>query len=293
MEKELIEYLPDTCAPVVLPFGIGCLMERLRTPVPNSFGFDIPNDFGLTNATDLYLHVLVDNVSGLEYWFPPGTPGNSVPVICTDVAAIQTWLDSLGFGITYTVNAFNEIVLFFNTPGTESQYEWWMGNDSTNGYTNKTRVTRSPIETDEVTYTELQIVKEKLPDGSYQDRYFVKGANPLAEIGINFDPSQILSFASCVECQNTPTNVPARKRSNFVITGTTPLFIGGNALSIIVTKTSSAGQVLINGDNGIDYPLDAQYEIFTDGVNEEVSTLTSYTITGSTPTTTYKVHLIR
>ena len=84
-----------------------------------------------------------------------------------------------------------------------------------------------------------------------------------------------------------------RTHENFVITGTTPLTIPSGLISISVTKTNGTGIVNISGDNGTNYPLTVLNENFSDGVNEAVSTLSAYTITGSLGGTTYKVHLIR
>lgn len=84
-----------------------------------------------------------------------------------------------------------------------------------------------------------------------------------------------------------------RIHQNYVVTGTTPLVIPAGAISISITKTSAGGIVNISGDNGTNFPLSALNENFNDGVNEAVSTLSAYTITGTTVGTTYKVHILR
>lgn len=89
------------------------------------------------------------------------------------------------------------------------------------------------------------------------------------------------------------TNKIQRSHENYVITGTTPLVIPSGLISISVTKTNGTGVVNISGDNGTNYPLTVLNENFSDGVNEAVSTLSAYIITGSLGGTTYKVHLIR
>lgn len=89
---------------------------------------------------------------------------------------------------------------------------------------------------------------------------------------------------------STPTQ---RIHENFVITGTAPLVIPAGAISISVTKTNNTGIVNISGDNSINFPLTFNRENFADSVNEEVSTLSAYTITGTAAGTTYKVHIIR
>lgn len=84
-----------------------------------------------------------------------------------------------------------------------------------------------------------------------------------------------------------------RIHENFVITGTTPLVIPAGLISMSVTKTNNTGTVNISGNNAVNYPLTVLNENFSDGVMESVSTLSSYTITGSAAGTTYKVHIIR
>ena len=94
-------------------------------------------------------------------------------------------------------------------------------------------------------------------------------------------------------CVDPPLEIQTRIHENFVVTGTTPLVIPEGAISISVTKTSNKGQVLVSGDNSIDFPLDFKTENFTDSINEGYSILTEYTITGTDADTTYKVHIIR
>ena len=87
--------------------------------------------------------------------------------------------------------------------------------------------------------------------------------------------------------------VTQRIHENFVVTGSAPLVIPAGAISISVTKTNNTGVVNISGDNATAFPLTFNRENFTDSVNEAVSTLSAYTITGTLAGTTYKVHIIR
>ena len=84
-----------------------------------------------------------------------------------------------------------------------------------------------------------------------------------------------------------------RVHENYLITGTTPTIIPAGAISISITKTNSVGIVNINGDNGTNFPLTANNENYSDGVNEAVSTLSAYILTGTVAGTSYKVHTIR
>ena len=134
---ELIEFLPDTCSPQSVPHTYGCIGTRGQDRIPNTYGFDLPTDFGTTNATDTYLHAVEDNVGVITYFYPPSVTNPTSPVIATNVAAIQSFLTSIGSGITYTINAFNEIVLTYATPGDENRWNFWMGTPNPDGYTNK------------------------------------------------------------------------------------------------------------------------------------------------------------
>lgn len=103
-----------------------------------------------------------------------------------------------------------------------------------------------------------------------------------------------MSHKQLVEVCNFPANqLVQRIHENFVVTGTTPLVIPAGAISISVTKTNTTGVVNISGDNGTNFPLTFNRENFADSVNEAVSTLSAYTITGTAAGTTYKVHIIR
>jgi hypothetical protein len=114
-------------------------------------------------------------------------------------------------------------------------------------------------------------------------KVYKQGANGAIGVAV---PVGVIVEGSC-------SIVTQRRHENFVITGTTPLVIPAGAISISITKTNNTGFVNISGDNGINFPLTFNRENFTDSVNEEVSTLSAYTITGTSAGTTYKVHIIR
>ncbi len=104
-----------------------------------------------------------------------------------------------------------------------------------------------------------------------------------------------MAHKQLVEVCNFPETTPVIQRihENFVVTGTTPLVIPVGAISISITKTNTTGVVNISGDNATVFPLTFNRENFTDNVNEAVSTLSAYTITGTLAGTTFKVHIIR
>ena len=196
---ELIEFLPDTCSPQSVPHTYGCIGTRGQDRIPNTYGFDLPTDFGTTNATDTYLHAIDDNVGGITYTYPPATGNPTTPIVATNVAAIQSFLTSIGSGITYTVNAFNEIVLTYATPGDENRWSFWMGTSNPDGYTNKLLPTLHDLRVDTVTYQEVQIIKQQNNDGTYVDKFFLPSGNStLTEVALAAD--QTFKFGTC------PTN---------------------------------------------------------------------------------------
>lgn len=94
-------------------------------------------------------------------------------------------------------------------------------------------------------------------------------------------------------CSSNERPIIRRSHENYVITGTTPTVIPSGCISISIMKQSADGIVNISGDNATLFPLELENESFADGVNEESSILSSYTITGTTVTTRYKIHTIR
>ena len=196
---ELIEFLPDTCSPQPVPHTYGCIGTRDTAIVQNSFGFDLPTDFGTTNAADTYFHAIDDTVNGITYHYPPATSNPTTPIVCTDVASIQAFLDSINSGITYNVNAFSEIVLTFANVGDESNWTFWLGNSDPDGYTNKTTPTLHDLQVDTQTYQQVQVVKSQQIDGTFTDRFFVPSGGVLVEVALN--PENTFKFGNCTECK--------------------------------------------------------------------------------------------
>jgi len=84
-----------------------------------------------------------------------------------------------------------------------------------------------------------------------------------------------------------------RVHENHEVLGTTPLIIPEGIISINIVKDSIDGEVLISGDNSLNYVLRVEGEYFSEAVDEKVSFLSGYTITGTTSSTRFKVHLIK
>lgn len=196
---ELIEYLEDGCSLEAVPHTYGCVKVRDTFTIPNTYGFDFPTDFGSTSAADTYFHAVDDG--GTTYFFPPATTSPSTPTLATNVAGIQAFLTSIGSGITYTINAFNEIVLTYANPGDESIWSFWMGtSNSSDSWNNKTTPTLHDLRTDSVIYKSVQVVKLKDSEGNYIDRYFSPSTTgPLKEV--NLDIFDTFSFGECHECK--------------------------------------------------------------------------------------------
>lgn len=213
---ELIEFLPDTCSPQPVPHTYGCIGTRDTATIPNTYGFDLPMDFGTTNATDTYFHAIDDLVNGITYFYPPATNNPTTPIVCTNVAAIQAFLDSINSGITYNVNAFNEIVLTFANAGDESNWSFWLGTSTPDGYTNKLTPTLHDLQVDTQTYQQVQVVKFQQVDGTFIDKFFVPSGDVLVEI--NLKPENTFKFGECP----TPTLVtPAYSTNRTLLTANT------------------------------------------------------------------------
>ena len=203
--SDQIQYLADNCSNIPTPFGNGCIATRVEETIPNSFSWDLPNDFGTADASVTYLHAISDIVGGVTYFYPPAVTNPTSPIVCTDVTSIQSWIDSLGFDITYTVNSLNEIIVYFGVPGEETRFSFWMGESYPDGYTNKLVPTVIGAQVDEFTYQEVQVVKEKQTDGTFIDRFFLPGDGILTEVFA--DRGKKVSFGKCPEDCWTPTSI--------------------------------------------------------------------------------------
>lgn len=187
------------CEPKPIPYYIGCIKSRKTGIVPNSGSFNLSNDFNTTSAIDTWLHAIDDTITAVTYIYPPATSTPTTPINCTEVSSIQSWLDSLGIGITYTINNFDEIVLIYDNISEINKWSFWLGGSSSDSYTNKLTPTVLDVQTDEFTYTEVQVVKEYLNE-EYKDRYFLVTDNPLQEVFID-SVTQRFSFGNCPTCK--------------------------------------------------------------------------------------------
>jgi len=178
-----------------VPYSYGCIGIRDTETIPNTYGFNLVADFGTTDATDTYFHAIDDNVGGITYTYPPATGNPTTPIVATNVAAIQSFLTSIGSGITYTVNAFNEIVLTYATPGDENRWSFWMGTSAPDQYTNKLLPTLHDLQVDTQTFQQVQVVKFQQLDGTFIDRFFVPSGDVLVEV--NLKPENTFKFGEC------------------------------------------------------------------------------------------------
>lgn len=196
---ELIEFLPNTCSPQPIPHTYGCIGTRDTQTIPSTYGFNLSADFGTTNATDTYFHVIANDNLGIDYFYPPATTTPTTPIVCTNVAAIQAFLNSINSGITYNVNAFNEIVLTFANPGDESIWRFWLGNSAPDGYTNKLTPTLHDLQVDTQTYQQVQVVKSQQADGTFIDKFFIPSGDTLVEVSLK--PENTFKFGNCPDCK--------------------------------------------------------------------------------------------
>ena len=304
---ELIEFLPDTCyvADLVecvvgsanlvteaLDVNLGAIKEvvspgstltTFHTLLGNNL--DIQGD-GLTYHMGAGINA---NISGstyigaqFTYTFnligedDPGDPADFGITVWDNVAGTSVTATSITSTATYAGDAqgsgLNVPFYAWGAPGTYTIV--WTGDlpvgDYTIGYMNQNF---SPAD-----HVELQVT-HNLVDSTTTTK------------------AQLVALDQCTINALTPAPVVApivqRRHENFVQTGTTPLVIPAGAISISITKTNTTGVVNISGDNATVFPLTFNRENFTDNVNEAVSTLSAYTITGTLAGTTFKVHIIR
>lgn len=188
----------DNCASTPVPYGIGCIKSRSTEIILDSYGFDLPNDFGTQDASVTWLHAIDDTINSITIFYPPATTNPTTPIICTDVVAIQSWLDSLGTGITYTINAFNEIILYYANPSEVTKWSFWLGTDIPDNYTNKLTPTISGVQSDAYVSNKVQVVKFENADSTYIDRFFTLGSVVLEEVILQ--PTDVFNLGECVEC---------------------------------------------------------------------------------------------
>lgn len=113
------------------------------------FEFDYPADFGTTDASDTYMHIIYDGINGIAYYTPPATTNPTTPVPFSDVVTIQTLIDQVlvagGFNnndIIWQLVSPTQVVVWYNTSAgaltTLYTNMFWAGTNTPDNYTNKT-----------------------------------------------------------------------------------------------------------------------------------------------------------
>lgn len=106
------------------------------------YDFDLPTDFGTTDATDTYLHLVYFANS---YYYPPATASPTTPILLDgNEAAIRAFINSAlvadGFNaddVILVVNADKTVTVWINPTYTPNSNEFWMGMATPDGYTAK------------------------------------------------------------------------------------------------------------------------------------------------------------
>ena len=187
------------------------------------FDFDLPNQFGSTDATDTYLHSC--GGYGAESYVPPGNNVNTAPVVFTDSTTIQNFINTVVIpdvnaftgsslqpnDIIWVVNPNMTVTVWYNSTVSLYPFDFWAGNTNvTNAITNKAvpQIPNSVVPTSSCILTELPSICEQLdtvPSGTYSQGISVLahgGANiPSSWIGLEFDYNTL--FSSC----NFSTNI--------------------------------------------------------------------------------------
>ena len=314
----------DTVTPgecVVCKKEIFAVHDRYIT-VPSvpagAVAYEMTNDLptqGL-DVSNAYFHLIYPTLNGVtsdpigpqltEYF-----ANTQLGILWSDIAGVQAVIDfvlpSMGLSVgdvVYAINTSN-LPIFFLSPSAVTElanntylHIYWGALSTHNNYNEKADVTVIASNSNILLGAGtkcigIQQIKEKdTCTGEETYRYVIEDLNgnlvKVESIYPDFVEADVL--LECPIIEKLPTQ---RIHQNFVVTGTTPLVIPSGAISISVTKTNNTGVVNISGDNGTNFPLTFNRENFADSVNEAVSTLSAYTITGTLAGTTYKVHIIR
>lgn len=113
------------------------------------FEFDYASDFGTTDASDTFMHIVSDSVNGIQHYMPPAITNPTTPVPFSDVTSIQNAIDQIlvagGFNagdIVWQVISPTQVVVWYNLSAgaLNSIYPdmFWAGTNVADNYTNKT-----------------------------------------------------------------------------------------------------------------------------------------------------------
>ena len=274
-----------------------------------------------TSVNDLYVHAIFETQTwqGFDVFTGATFTWTTGWVLATDTASVQIAVDAAmisqwfsAWDAIYGYNSTtNEVIIFFS-PAADPVVTWrtlelragWDANPST--YSNKCKFwTLTTTEAEWEKYIKVKTVcwdtsstSDWLPVCFDGTQYYVRDVENNWVYTTEYKKWHDGTIFTGLPTGSIVTEwycnlLIQRIHENFVVTGTTPLIIPAGAISISVTKTNNTGVVNISGDNATAFPLTFNRENFTDGVNEEVSTLSEYTITGTLAGTTYKVHIIR
>lgn len=93
--ETFLDTLPVTTTPSNSKFY---LSYEAAFEVPDGYigaDFNIPSQFGFTNASDTWLHLIYNDTTGDEYYITPGNSTTDYPVVMTDIFTIQNFLDTV------------------------------------------------------------------------------------------------------------------------------------------------------------------------------------------------------
>ena len=214
------------------------------------YDFDLPNDFGTTDATDTYLHIFSTNVA--QHYYPPAVSNPTTPIVCTNTSAIQLFINNSlvadGFNandLLYQVNADNTITVYASPSYPINGNEFWMGSATPDNYTNKYFPTIPTTHTyiGEPTCIEIQEIKEKdTCTGLETYRYVIEdGGGNL----IDYIPTGIISN-TCNKGIVAPNNIPTTE----LITGVASTFTVDNtykSVAYVVIGNTGTIQTIANG----------------------------------------------
>ena len=140
--QQSISYNTDTAKQILQKL----YFETCGISIPSNyigFDFDLPSEFGTTDATDTYLHIFCTNVNC--HYYPPATSSPTTPILIDgNESSINSFIQSkliadgfTGNELFLVVNGDKTITIWQSPSYTPNGSEFWFGTSTPDNSTNK------------------------------------------------------------------------------------------------------------------------------------------------------------
>ena len=200
------------------------------------YDFDLPNDFGTTDANDTYLHIFRLST---QYYYPPATTSPTTPIIIAgNEGAINTFIQNsliadgfLGDEIYFVVNADNSITIWHKPTYTPNGNEFWLGTSTPDNYTNKIFPTIPTTHTLPNTGDKALLVKSCEADYDISEVEVCVGSKTYIRRTILINGVENVSFYDSTGVVTAPTNYTIGKCDNSLsVAQVTPVYSSNRTL---------------------------------------------------------------